>query len=429
MPTSVPMMPDAGALQGTDWLYLIQGMNLDRDKKVSLATVREFMSERGADTLVANAPDTGDWEINVTNPRSLFVYIQGVGTGKITITGAVPPGHSVVLWNIMATATVEMEADNADGNCFPAIGTVDRLGTVVLNRMGPYDWGCAHTMDRNTLNTYFTQMGRAIEDTASSLGSAISSESTSRAEADNALGVRIDAATADLRTVPLDSVSVIDVSGDSDQILVLAGGAGGPYPITGALAVGKRATIHNATGANVQITYPLDSYSVTLGNGESLEFLVTHLLNVGYPEQMEGIFTEYRRGGVVERATCALSTLSSVGYKALAQVARTTGEYIVGGWVEVEVFTLAGSITEAVATLRDSGITAQGRTFPLLPSWKIPTGQKQRLFLTIPPTYWKITAASGDYCELDVQLSGGGVVDMVKAELFAQRISPRGPFA
>lgn len=36
MPTSVPMMADAGALTGADWLYLIQGMNLDRDRKVTL---------------------------------------------------------------------------------------------------------------------------------------------------------------------------------------------------------------------------------------------------------------------------------------------------------------------------------------------------------------------------------------------------------
>lgn len=427
MPTSVPMMPDAGALQGTDWLYLIQGMNLDRDRKVSLSEVREFMSERGADVRVVNAPASGDWSIDVTNSRDLFLYVQGAGSGKVTLEGAVPPGHSVVLWNILAPASVEMEA--TDGNCFPAIGRVDRLQTITLHRMGPADWACVHAMDSNVISSGFTALGNAITGFANSLGDAIEAETTRAEAAEGTIAAGVAAATADLREIDLSTVSDVDISGDSDQLIVLLNGAGSSYAITGALPIGKRATIYNDSDYSVTLTYSLTSTTVKLAKGESLEVLVKSLFNPGFPDQMVMDFTVSRPGPVVERQSLALAALSSAGYKACAQVATKPGDYTVSGWVEVEVFTLAGSITEAVCSLRDNGITSQSRTFPLVPSWKIPTGQQARLFLTIPPTHWKTTAVSGDYCELDVTLTGGGTVDMVKCELVAERVSALGPFA
>lgn len=163
MPKSILMYPDAGTLAGEDLLYLVKGAGgSDRDRKLTLAALRELMSERGADVIVANAPASGDWEIDVTNSRDLLVCMQGSSTGKVTISGEVPPGHSVVLWNIMAPATVEMEATS--GNCFPEIGTVDRFGTVVLNRMGVASWGCVHTMDANSVRSALASIGQVLDD-------------------------------------------------------------------------------------------------------------------------------------------------------------------------------------------------------------------------------------------------------------------------
>lgn len=426
MPTSVPMFPDAHALEGSDFFYLLQGMNLDRDKKVTLERLREFASLRGADVRVENAPASGDWEIDVTNSRSLFVYVQGPGAGRVTLTGSVPPGHSVFLQNMTTPASVEMEA--TDGNCFPAIGTVDRLGSFTLNRVGVADWACVHTMDRNDLNSYFSSLGQAIGNVASSLGTAIGNEQTRAENAEAALAVDVAAATADLREVDLSTESSVDISGDSDQLIRLLNGSGASYAIVGALPVGKRATIYNDSDYSVTLTAALTSSEVRLAIGESLEVLVVALLNLSNPTEMIMDFSVTRPGPVTERATASVA-LNSSGYAAAAQVAKKPGTYLVSGWVEVDVTTAAGSITAAVCELRDQGLTGQRRTFSLPAVWKTPAGKSARLFLSIPSVIWKTTATSGDYCELDVTLTGGGVADTVKCELVAQRISAVGPFA
>ena len=185
MPTSVPMMPDAGALQGTDWLYLIQGMNLDRDRKVSLGLIREFMSERGADLEVVNIDNAspGPLSIQTVSVRDLVILVQGDHTlvTELQIAVEVPPGAVLTIHN-GSTGPIETVAGNRTGlpyTCDPPFGTFGRYEVVELTR-GPAGWMCQHTMDRNLVNSTFVSMGQVLGDHASRIG-ALESFSTAAA--------------------------------------------------------------------------------------------------------------------------------------------------------------------------------------------------------------------------------------------------------
>lgn len=82
MPTSVPGMPSAGALNASDLLYIIQGLGLDRDRKVTLDTVRSFMHL--TDRSVTQVTGTGVVTQDVTGVvTGVFVVWPGVTQLKL----------------------------------------------------------------------------------------------------------------------------------------------------------------------------------------------------------------------------------------------------------------------------------------------------------------------------------------------------------
>ena len=102
MPTSVPMFPTANPLEGSDILYLIQGMNLDRDKKVTLETVREFCTAQGVrlDIVDLTGPATSVVTHDVTSTTNVVVIATATllqPFKALNITGRVPNGCSVVV--------------------------------------------------------------------------------------------------------------------------------------------------------------------------------------------------------------------------------------------------------------------------------------------------------------------------------------------
>lgn len=96
MPTSVPGMPSAGALNASDLLYLIQGLGLDRDRKVTLDTVRSFIHL--TDRTIINVTGTGAVTQDVTGIVT-GVLVAWTGVTQLTLGGTFAANASFTVIN------------------------------------------------------------------------------------------------------------------------------------------------------------------------------------------------------------------------------------------------------------------------------------------------------------------------------------------
>ena len=170
MPKSILMYPDAGTLAGEDLLYLVKGAGgSDRDRKVNLGLIREFMSERGADLEVVNIDNTspGPLAVQTVASRDLVLLIQGDHTmvTELQIAAEVPTGAVLTMYN-GSTGPMATVAGNANGfpyNCDPPVGTFARSEVVELTH-GPSGWMCQHPMDANSVRSALASIGQVLDD-------------------------------------------------------------------------------------------------------------------------------------------------------------------------------------------------------------------------------------------------------------------------
>lgn len=102
MPISVPLFPDAGALSGADFFYLLQGGGLDRDRKITIAKLREFLTAQGVRLLITNLAGPANQIVNLDITGTTNVVVLAIGaflapSKALNITGQVPDGCSVTV--------------------------------------------------------------------------------------------------------------------------------------------------------------------------------------------------------------------------------------------------------------------------------------------------------------------------------------------
>lgn len=215
MPTSVPMFPDAHALESSDFFYLLQGMNLDRDKKVTLAKIREYCTAQGVSLHELNTADAVSGTLTLSlgsSTTSAIVAVSGTGRNAYTlnVTGSVPPGCQVSVFDA-ASGSLKVASSDATVNGIDATLALSHGdGAVLVRGTGTVWWGSATRCAANVDAAILAESSRAEEEESAlsqaitteaqraagaeqSLGTGISSEVTARENADTALRQRIDA--------------------------------------------------------------------------------------------------------------------------------------------------------------------------------------------------------------------------------------------
>lgn len=291
MPTSVPMMADAGALTGADWLYLIQGMNLDRDRKVPLEKVREYCTGAGVALYELNTSnaDGGVLELALgASTTNAFVVVSGTvhSTFTLSITGSVPAGCQV---NVLMEASGSLKIVSGDGATVNGIDPTLLLSvgdTALLGRgTGTVWWGSATRSAANTDAAVLAEYTRA-EAEEQALSQAIAAEASTRGDADTALGTRITGITS--KAIELDlkdadastGVLSLNVSSYGSDLLVRLVNSTSANPptssgyftlqIAGSLPAGASLRVANSMGSvegetlNVKISFT-EPYTYGIG--------------------------------------------------------------------------------------------------------------------------------------------------------------------
>ena len=196
MGVSVPGMPDAGALSASDWLYILQGTGLDRDRKATLSKVREYCTSAGVALHELNTSNAVSSVLTLAlgaATTNAFVVVSGTvcSTFTLSITGSVPAGCQV---NVLMEASGSLKIVSGDG------ATVNGIDATLLLSLGDSSllgrgtgtvwWGSATRSAANTDAAVLAETQRA-EGVETSFSQSLSSEANARSEADTALGTRI----------------------------------------------------------------------------------------------------------------------------------------------------------------------------------------------------------------------------------------------
>ena len=196
MGVSVPGMPDAGALSASDWLYILQGTGLDRDRKATLSKVREYCTSAGVTLYELNTSNAVDGVLALalgSATTNAFVVVSGTvrSAHTLNIFGSVPVGCQV---NVLMEASGSLKIASGDGATVNGIDATLLLSigdAALLGRgTGTVWWGSATRSAANTDAAVLAEAQRAGT-AESALSQGLSSEVQARSTADLSLSTAI----------------------------------------------------------------------------------------------------------------------------------------------------------------------------------------------------------------------------------------------
>lgn len=236
MGVSVLGMPDAGALSASDWLYILQGTGLDRDRKATLSKVREYCTSAGVTLYELNTSNAVGHVLALalgSASTSAFVVVSGSGAGAWTlnISGSTPAGCQVNVL-MMASGTLKLAATDATINGIDSSLTLTVGDSALLGRgTGTVWWGSATRSAANTDAAVLAETQRA-EGVETSFSQSLSSEANTRSEADSALGLRVDGVALSISNETTNRESAISSINEQIATLAPSGGPGEVFSLT-----------------------------------------------------------------------------------------------------------------------------------------------------------------------------------------------------
>lgn len=387
MPTSVPMMPAAGALHGDDLLYLIQGMNLDRDKKVTLETVREFCTAKAMTFFdVFTAQNVIDLEIGGTQNVLVFINGNSEELGTLILHGEVPVGCSVVVMNASPSNVTVNFADSTAQGFSSALANGDWEFAVM--RSGPVWWrivlqskNAAELALQHGLYDLGQNVSTAIGQLQQTFGQTLAQE-TGRAEgAEQTLQNAIDAETSRATTAEADIQSQIRV-GDARKfpirfvVTMNAVDADGPNHVVTPL-------LHNSP-------IPASATEVLMYNGESHGIVSSPRLKVWRETSSDKWLYPSNASAVLTGGECGMQALSS----------SATGYNGGTGTSKVNVVTWSpnlGDIIIASGRSDGAGYFELGLLLPPRIAEDVPNGTMEEFFFRVRTEGRSVVATGGNF--------------------------------
>lgn len=192
MPTSVPMMPAAGELHTENLLYLIQGTALDRDRKLTLAALREYCTAQGVSLYELNTSSAVSGVLTLAlgaASTSAFVAVSGTPRKEVSgtlrnhftlkISGSVPAGCQLTVVDA-ASVFLKIASSDATINGIDASLELTAGDSALLGRgTGTVWWGSA-TRSAAAVGAAVAAEKTRAEEEETSLSQAITAEATAR---------------------------------------------------------------------------------------------------------------------------------------------------------------------------------------------------------------------------------------------------------